>query len=103
MSAKDERIDIKEPKLLIVEGRDEQLFFEAALQNYLGLTGIQVMPVGGKNKLTRSIEIIVNDVQFPKISSVAILRDADTPFGDAPPPMRPRPKPSRRFNPFVVP
>jgi hypothetical protein len=84
MSTKEERIEIKEFKLLIVEGRDEQLFFEAAFQNYLGLTGIQVMPIGGKKRLTRSLEILVNDVQFPTISSLAMLRDADTPSGHAP-------------------
>ena len=52
-------------KLLIVEGRDEQLFFEAALRDHLGLTDIQVMPVGGKTRLTRSLEILVNDTSFP--------------------------------------
>jgi hypothetical protein len=84
MSTKEEKPEIKESKLLIVEGRDEQLLFEAALQEHLGLTDIQVMPIGGKKQLTRSLEILVNDARFPLISSLAILRDADTPFGDAP-------------------
>ena len=35
---------IQEPNLLIVEGRDEQFFFEAALRDHLGLADIQVMP-----------------------------------------------------------
>ena len=57
-------------KLLIVEGRDEQLFFEAALRVHLGLTDIQVMAVGGKTRLTRSLEILVNDIHFPTIPSI---------------------------------
>ena len=70
-------------KLLIVEGRDEQLFFEAALRVHLGLTDIQVMAVGGKTRLTRSLEILVNDIHFPTIPSMAVVRDADSPIGVA--------------------
>ncbi len=68
-------------KLLIVEGRDEQLFFEAALRVHLGLTDIQVMAVGGKTRLTRSLEILVNDIHFPTVPSMAVVRDADSPIG----------------------
>ena len=41
-------VKIQKPKLLIVERRDEQFYFEAALRDHLGLTDIQVMPIGGR-------------------------------------------------------
>jgi hypothetical protein len=77
---------IKQPglKLLIVEGRDEQLFFEAAFRDHLGLTDIEVSPIGGKTKLTRSLEILVKDPAFPAVPSLAVVRDADSPIGDPP-------------------
>ncbi|MGA8346654.1 MAG: hypothetical protein WB773_02435 [Isosphaeraceae bacterium] len=54
-------VKIQKPKLLIVEGRDEQFCFEAALRDHLGLTDIQVMPIGGKTPLTRNLTgLIIN-------------------------------------------
>ena len=66
-------------KLLIVEGRDEQLFFEAALRVHLGLTDIQVMAVGGKTRLTRSLEILVNDIHFPTVPSICTFPENTEP------------------------
>lgn len=79
MSAK-----IQRPKLLIVEGRDEEQFLTAALADHLGLTDIQVMPIGGKSKLTQSLSALVLDPGYASVVSLAVLRDADTPFGDVP-------------------
>ncbi len=72
MSAK-----IVKSKLLVVEGRDEEMFFDAALRDHLALTEIQIMPIGGKTKLTLSMTGLVKDVRFPTVQSLAILRDAD--------------------------
>ena len=64
-------------KLLIVEGRDEEMFFDAALRDHLGLTDIQILPIGGKTKLTQNLSGLVNDLDFVTVQSLAILRDAD--------------------------
>lgn len=77
-------VKIAKPKLLIVEGRDEEMFFEAALQDHLGLTDVQVMPIGGKTKLTQNLSAVVNDVGFPAVQGLAVFRDADSPIGDPP-------------------
>jgi hypothetical protein len=77
-------IKIDRPKLLVVEGRDEQQFFAAAMRDHLGLTDIQVMPIGGKTLLTANLAGLVNDPLFSSVQSLAVLRDADTPFGHAP-------------------
>jgi hypothetical protein len=68
---------IVKPKLLVVEGRDEEMFFDAALRDHLGLTNIQIMPIGGKTKLSLNLSALVNDVGFPLVQSLAVLRDAD--------------------------
>jgi hypothetical protein len=80
----DNNIKKEGSKLLIVEGRDEQLFFEAALRDHLGLTDIQVMPIGGKTRLTGDLKALVNQILFPTIPSLAVVRDADAPIGVAP-------------------
>ncbi len=75
---------IDRPKLLIVEGRDEEEFFTAAMRDHLRLTDIQVMPIGGKSRLTQNLSGLVNDPRFSSVQSLAVFRDADTPFGDPP-------------------
>lgn len=72
MSAK-----IQRPKLLIVEGRDEEQFFTAAMRDHLGLTDIQIMPIGGKTLLTQNLAGLVNDPRFSNVQSLAVVRDAD--------------------------
>jgi hypothetical protein len=70
-------VQIQQPKLLIVEGREEQFFFEAALRDHLGLTDIQVMPIGGKTLLTRNLTGLTSNPDFARVGSLAIVRDAD--------------------------
>ncbi len=68
---------IQRPRLLIVEGHDEEQFFAAALRDHLGLADIQVMPIGGKTRLTANLAGLVNDPLFSNVQSLAIIRDAD--------------------------
>ena len=58
-------------KLLIVEGRDEQFFFDAALRDHLGLTDIQVMPIGGKTRLTADSKSWSMTILFPNGCSLS--------------------------------
>jgi hypothetical protein len=75
-------IQIKQTKLLIVEGRDEENFFGAALASYLGIADIQVLGIGGKTLLTANLKALKNDPAFPTVQSLAVVRDADlTPAG----------------------
>jgi hypothetical protein len=68
---------IVKSKLLVVEGRDEEMFFDAALRDHLVLTDLQIMPIGGKTQLTQNLSGLVNDVDFLTVQSLAVLRDAD--------------------------
>jgi hypothetical protein len=76
--------EIEKPKLLIVEGRDEEEFFKAALRDHLGHTDIQVMPIGGKTSLTDNLLALVGDAKFTTVLSLAVIRDADAPIGEVP-------------------
>lgn len=70
-------VAIQRQKLLIVEGKDEQNFFEAALASHLGIADIQVMGMGGKTKLRAFLRTLVGDVAFPNVTCLGIVRDAD--------------------------
>ncbi len=69
--------EIKQPNLLVVEGKEEQLFFEAFIR-YMGLQSIQVMPIGGKQQLRSNLKALVNTHGFPTVASLGIVRDADS-------------------------
>ena len=69
-------IQITERVLLVVEGRDEQLFFTALMQ-HMGQSGIQVLPVGGKTQLAPNLAALVRTVGFADVCALGIVRDAD--------------------------
>jgi hypothetical protein len=76
-----ERIDnqtitIQFPKILIVEGRDEEGFFGALLRE-LDLAEIQVAGIGGKTQIRPNLKALVKDPDFSKIVSIGIIRDAN--------------------------
>jgi hypothetical protein len=70
-------LKISKPKLLIVEGRDEECFF-CALIEHLGKNDIQVAGIGGKDKLRMNLKGLIKDPGFSKVGSLGIVRDADT-------------------------
>jgi|GEM_PF-1950074 len=67
---------IKEERLLIVEGRDEEEFFSALLEK-LKINEIQVLGIGGKSLLKDRLKALKIDSQWKKVSSLGIMRDAD--------------------------
>jgi hypothetical protein len=68
---------IEKPKLLIVEGKDEESFL-GALTAHLGLNDIQVAGVGGKKNIRPALKAIVKEPPFSKVESLGVTRDADT-------------------------
>src|SRR5438552_1054666 len=70
-------ISIKQQKLLIVEGRDEENFFDAAFRNHLKATEIQILPIGPKTILSQNLKTFKKDPAFPSVVSLVIARDAD--------------------------
>lgn len=70
-------IQIEKPKILIVEGRDDELFFSSLL-NSTSVGDVQVMPIGGKTQLTKNLKALQNAPNFDRIESMGIIRDGDS-------------------------
>ena len=67
---------VGKPKQLLVEGQDEERFFDALL-NHLKIDDIEVKNYGGKHKLKSYLDVFVNVSSFDQVQSIGIVRDAD--------------------------
>jgi len=67
---------ISPTKLLLGEGKDEVLFFQALLA-HLQIEDIQVMQYGGRDVLRKYLKSLVMGTDFYQIVSLGITRDAD--------------------------
>ncbi len=67
---------IEKPKLLLVEGRDEEEFFGALLTS-LGIEDIEVRPIAGKSRLSDRLKVLVQGPRTVPIGAVGIVQDAD--------------------------
>lgn len=69
-------VKIEQPNVLVVEGREEELFF-GALIKHLGLQKVQTMPIGGKEQLRRNLRALVLSPGFSEVVSLGVVRDAN--------------------------
>jgi hypothetical protein len=69
-------IEIINPNLLIVEGSEDQRFFEA-LANRLGLQSMQTLPLGGKTQLRSTLKALTASPGFASVASLGLVRDAN--------------------------
>ena len=70
------QIEIEQEKLLVVEGADDARLFKA-LMRYIGVSGIQVLNVEGKDNIKKMLKVIPSSPGFSKVSSIGVVRDAD--------------------------
>ncbi len=77
MADQKEPVKVEQPNVLIVEGKEEKLFFDELIE-HLKLQKIQIMPIGGKDKLRSRLKALVSTPDFSKVVSLGIVRDADT-------------------------
>jgi hypothetical protein len=75
-------IKLQMPKLLLVEGKDDECFF-CALVEFLQIEDIQVAGVGGKGQFRGQLQAIIKDDDFSKVISLGVIRDADNNPEDA--------------------
>ena len=73
---------ITEPKLLIVEGPDDQYLFEALIKQ-IGVEHIQVQNVGGTPGFRPALSAIVSTPGFRDLVSIGLVRDANSSDADA--------------------
>ena len=69
-------VKISKANLLVVEGHDDALFFNA-LAKHLNLGDIQFLPIGGKTKLRENLRVLAISPGFSDVASLTIVRDAD--------------------------
>ena len=67
---------IQQPKLIIVEGKDEQTCLEHWLKRW-SFSAIQVLAVGGKDQIPQTVDLLRQLPNFSALSHLLILRDAD--------------------------
>ena len=72
------KIDENSDRLLLVEGPDDEVFFQK-LAEHMGISGdIHFVSYGGKDNLQRYLLAILNDVNFSRNRKhIGIVRDAD--------------------------
>lgn len=61
---------------LLVEGKDSEGFFKALIR-HLGLTSVQIQDFGGVNDLRNFLRAFVSGPDFPLVTSIGIVRDAE--------------------------
>jgi len=91
---------IKLEKLLLVEGKDEENFFEELL-NYMGMKDIQIISYDGKDNLKNKLEAITRIPDFSKVKVLGIIRDADEDVNKAFQSVRNTLKISLKENPYI--
>lgn len=75
-------VEITKPNVLVVEGREEELFF-GAFSKHLGLQNLQILPIGGKEQLRPKLKALVLSPSFPEVVSLGVVRDANANPGAA--------------------
>ena len=65
-----------QPKLLLVEGRDEVRLFPSLL-NYLGISNVQIVSYEGTPNFRRNLRTFMVTEGFDQLGSIGIVRDAD--------------------------
>jgi len=73
---KEKTIEIKQKYILIVEGKNDELFFKALCEK-IGIKNIQIIPLSGKGNLESKLKAIKNTSGFPTAKSIGIIMDAD--------------------------
>ncbi len=71
------KIHLTQRKILIVEGKEDQMFFSSFL-NSIAISDIQVLPIGGKTLLPSNLRALKAEPNFVNVRVLAITRDADS-------------------------
>jgi hypothetical protein len=72
-----ELTQIEHSNLILVEGPDDDNFFRA-LARHLEIDNLQVINIEGKDNLRSVLGAIINMRDFPMVTSLIVVRDADS-------------------------
>jgi len=68
--------EITKPHILAVEGREEELFFQALI-NHLGLQQIEIKGIAGKTNLRPRLKALASTPGFDQVTFLGVVRDAN--------------------------
>jgi len=72
-----DKVEIQKDKLLLVEGNDDQNFFQKVIQE-IAVDSIQIIPMGGRDNFrTPNFKSVINTPGFREVKALGIVRDAD--------------------------
>ena len=74
--------EIESDVQLLVEGRDS-VGFLTALIRHLGLENVQIQDFGGVTDLRTFLRLLVNGPDFPRVTRIGVVRDAERSPGGA--------------------
>ena len=75
-------VAVQKPRLLVVEGVDEERFFGSLLSS-IGRDDVQVLPIGGKTRLPQTLRALKFTPGFSSVTALGVVRDADDDFDAA--------------------
>ena len=75
-------IQITQQNLLLVEGKDEEYFFQAFFRSF-EITGIQIFTIEGKDNFSKYLSAISQMPDFAQVKKLGVIRDADTSYENA--------------------
>ncbi len=70
------KIRLESDRILAVEGKDECNFFEALIK-YEKINGIQIIDIGGKDKIKTEFPLLINLEGFTDVNALGFIRDAE--------------------------
>lgn len=71
-----DKIRIVCPHVIVVEGKDEERFF-GELHRRMGISNVQVLPIGGKTKLRENLRALKLVPGVENLKTLCVIRDAD--------------------------
>ncbi|MCP5105219.1 MAG: hypothetical protein GY950_17655 [bacterium] len=74
---------ITKRKLLVVEGKDEIVFFEELFKHIGMVDTVELREVGGKDQFKKDLPALKIATGFNKLETIAVIRDADESFEGA--------------------
>ena len=75
-------IQITQPNLILVEGKDEENFFNALLKE-MEIEDYQILSLGGKDNFPKNLSVITAAPGFDQVKKLGIIRDADENYDNA--------------------
>jgi hypothetical protein len=69
---------LEKPKVLLVEGKDEEIFFKELLTYINIIDDFTILSAKGKDKFGNYLKTLINELEnYENVTSIGIIRDAD--------------------------